>query len=261
MTAAIGPRTVAAVLVAAGSGSRLGADVPKAFCELGGQTLLEHAATRFLQHRAIGSLVIVAPASHVEQAKELIDDVTAQLARFDAMFDAAGITAVAGTDLPPPPSVQVVAGGATRTLSVLAGLAVLGPEVGFVLVHDVARPFVPRSMIKKVLDALLAGADAVVPVVPIHDTVRRVDAVGKFVGVVDRSELVAVQSPQGFRRAALDAAHAAGSDLVVTDDAALVEAMGGVVAAVPGSEAAFKITHPWDLTVAGSLLETMSVDG
>ena len=85
---------------------------------------------------------------------------------------------------------------------------------------------------------------------PVHDTIRRIDAAGAFVEVVDRSTLVAVQTPQGFRRAALVAAHDAGRALAVTDDAALVEAMGGRVVAVPGDDAAFKITRPWDLTVA-----------
>ena len=260
--AAHGSSTVAAILVAAGSGQRLGADVPKAFCDVGGQTLLEHAAERFAVHRSIGVLVVVAPAENVDDARAVVDDVTAGVVRMDAVLARSQVA------VPPlgggpdgPPRVQVVAGGATRQLSVAAGLAVLGPEIEYVLVHDVARPFVPRRMITSVLDALVAGADAVVPVLPVHDTIRRVDGAGGFTGLVDRSELVAVQTPQGFRRAALDAAHAAGTDLAVTDDAALVEAIGGVVAAVPGAEAAFKITRPWDLAVAESLLETMSLDG
>ncbi len=144
----------------------------------------------------------------------------------------------------------MVAGGSTRQLSVAAGLATLASGVDYVLVHDVARPFVPHDVITAVITALLDGADAAIPVVPVHDTIRRVDAAGEFAGIVDRSELVAVQTPQGFRRAVLVAAHEAGRDLQATDDAALVEAAGGRVVAVPGSEAAFKITRPWDLMVA-----------
>ncbi|MDQ2796165.1 MAG: 2-C-methyl-D-erythritol 4-phosphate cytidylyltransferase [Actinomycetota bacterium] len=217
--AAHGPRTVAAILVAAGSGARLGADVPKAFVLVGGRTLLQHTARRFADHPAIDHFVVVAPATHLDEA-------------------------AAST------GAEVVAGGATRQQSVLAGLAALGPDVELVLVHDVARPFVPDSVITAVVAALGQGADGAVPVVPIHDTVRRIDADGAFVEVFDRSSLVAVQTPQGFVREVLVQAHAAGRDLDVTDDAALVEALGRTVKAVPGDDAAFKITRPRDLAVA-----------
>ena len=213
------PRSCAVVLVAAGSGQRLGADVPKAFCTVRGRTLLEHAVARFAAHELVGALCVVAPDTHLDQARALT-------------------------------TATVVPGGATRQASVSAGLAALGPDVELVLVHDVARPFVPDEVITAVIEALRAGADAAIPVVPIHDTVRRIDDAGEFAGIVDRAELVAVQTPQGFRRAVLVAAHEAGRTLQVTDDAALVEAAGGRVVAVPGSDAAFKITRPWDLVVA-----------
>ena len=146
-----------------------------------------------------------------------------------------------------------VAGGTTRQESVAAGLAALAPDIDTVLVHDVARPFVPATVIAAVVAALTAGADAAVPVVPIHDTVRRVGADGGFAETLDRSSLVAIQTPQGFDRAVLAAAHEAGRTLAVTDDAALVEAMGRVVVAVPGDDAAFKITRPWDLEIASAV--------
>lgn len=217
--AAHGPLTVAAILVAAGSGQRLGADVPKAFVRVAGRTLLEHAAQRFLDHPAVDQVVVVAPHDQADQAAALT-------------------------------GARVVAGGASRQLSVLAGLAALDEGVDAVLVHDVARPFVPDAVIAAVVAALESGAAGAVPVVPIHDTVRRVDAAGTFVEVLDRTTLVAIQTPQGFDRAVLAAAHRAGRDLAVTDDAALVEALGRTVLAVPGADAAFKITRPWDLTVA-----------
>ncbi len=209
-----------AVLVAAGSGVRLGASVPKAFCEVAGRTLLEHAIERFRSHPSVDGVCVVAPADHLDRARTLS------------------------------PGCTVVAGGGTRQASVSAGLAALGPDVELVLVHDVARPFVPPEVITAVLEALAGGADGAIPVVPIHDTVRRVHPAGELGGVVDRDELVAVQTPQGFRRAALVSAHAAGQALQVTDDAALIEAAGGRVVAVPGSDAAFKITRPWDLALA-----------
>jgi 2-C-methyl-D-erythritol 4-phosphate cytidylyltransferase len=219
--AANGPRTVAAILVAAGSGQRLGADVPKAFVPVAGRTLLEHAAARFTAAPVVGAVVVVAPATHLEAAAEL-------------------------TGLP------VVAGGATRQDSVACGLTALDDAVQVVLVHDVARPFVPVAVIAAVVDAVLAGADAVVPVVPVHDTIRRLGADGQLAGVVDRSSLVAIQTPQGFRRDVLAAAHA-GAPPGATDDAALVEAGGGRVVAVPGADESFKVTTPADVVRAEAI--------
>lgn len=231
--AAHGRSTVAAILVAAGSGSRLGAEVPKAFVTVGGRSLLAHAVARFAGHAAVDSVVVVAPADRLDEARHL-----------------AGVPAVAG--------------GATRQESVAAGLAAIGSAdrgADFVLVHDVARPFVPTSVIDAVVEALRAGADAVIPVVPIHDTVRRLDSDGALAGVVDRSTLVAVQTPQGFRRTVLVEAHRRGAELAATDDAGLVEAIGGHVVAVPGADESFKITAPLDLARADALLRAPSVPG
>ena len=239
--AAPGHLTGAAILVAAGSGERLGADRPKAFVTVAGATLLEHAAARFRpglrllpsvdENRGPKSVnswpesegvrvemkaaVVVAPAGYVDVAQRL-------------------------TGLP------AVLGGATRQQSVLAGLAALA-DADLVLVHDVARPFVPASVVEAVLAALCAGADAVVPVVSIHDTVRSIDAAGVLGGLVDRSTLVAMQTPQGFRRQVLVDAHERGAQLAATDDAALAENLGVRIVAVPGSDASFKVTTPADL--------------
>lgn len=218
--AAHGPRTVAAILVAGGSGTRLGADVPKAFVCVAGRTLLEHAVERFAAHAAVRDVVVVAPAALLARAGELI------------------------------PAATVVAGGATRQASVRCGLAALAADVELVLVHDAARAFVPVAVISRVVDALNEGAEAVVPTLPIADTVRSLDAAGGLGGTVDRRQLVAVQTPQGFVRALLDRAHTqAGSD-DASDDASLVEAIGGTVSAVAGDDAAFKITRPLDLALA-----------
>jgi len=121
-------------------------------------------------------------------------------------------------------------------------------------VHDVARPFVPGRVIDAVLAALRAGAGAVVPVVPIIDTVRRVAPDGTLAGVVDRSTLRAVQTPQGFRCDVLIAAHHQAGGDPATDDASLVEALGREVVAVPGADEAFKITTAADLARAESVL-------
>ena len=214
---------VAAVLVAAGSGERLGADVPKAFVAVAGRTLLEHAHARFAGHPLVRDVVIAAPASLTASAAELA------------------------------PGAAIVPGGATRQESVARALAGLADDVEAVLVHDVARAFVPPEVIDRVL-AALARADAAVPVVPLVDTIRGCDPVTGVLGaVVDRDGLLATQTPQGFRRDVLVRAHEAGPP-GATDDAALVQALGAEVLAVPGDERAFKVTVPWDLTLAEAVV-------
>jgi len=219
--AANGQLTVAAILVAAGDGRRLGSAVPKAFCEVRGRTLLEHALGPFVAHAAVRDLVVVAPAALLERCVELT-----------------------GAE------VTVVAGGATRQASVRAGLAALAPDVDAVLVHDVARPFVPIEVLDRVLAALAGGAVAVIPARPVTDTIKRVDAGHLVAETLDRSTLRAVQTPQGFDRAVLVAAHDAAPSDDVTDDAGLVEVRGGTVVVVDGADEAFKITRPWDLVLA-----------
>jgi 2-C-methyl-D-erythritol 4-phosphate cytidylyltransferase len=225
--AAHGPSTVAAIVVAAGSGQRLGAGVPKALVVVAGATLLEHAVAAFVDHPGIDVVVVVAPADHLDRARQLT-------------------------------GLDVVPGGATRQASVATGLAALGPPVQFVLVHDAARPFVPASVIDDVLVALRHGADAVVPVVPIPDTVRRIEDGGTLGPTLDRATLVAVQTPQGFRRSVLVEAHEHGAGLAATDDAGLVEAMGGRVVSVPGADESFKVTTPADMARAESVARLRS---
>jgi 2-C-methyl-D-erythritol 4-phosphate cytidylyltransferase len=215
--------TVAAIRGAAGAGERLAAAVPKAFVQVAGATLLEHAMRRFAAHPRIDVVVVVAPQSHLGEAARLT-------------------------------TATVVAGGASRQASVAAGLAAVESDVDFVLVHDVARPLVPGRVIDAVLGALDAGAEAVVPVVPIADTVRTVAPDGTLAGVVDRSTLRAVQTPQGFRREVLAAAHQQAGSIAATDDASLVEEAGRQVVAVAGADEAFKITTAADLVRAELVL-------
>ncbi|MDQ2751165.1 MAG: 2-C-methyl-D-erythritol 4-phosphate cytidylyltransferase [Actinomycetota bacterium] len=218
--AATGQLTVAAIIVAAGDGQRLGAGRPKAFCEVAGRTLLEHAAARFVSHPDIRDVVVVAPASLVESATALI------------------------------PAAAVVAGGRTRHASVARGLTALADDVDAVLVHDVARPFVPAEVISRVIATMAGGADAVIPVLLVTDTVKRVDQSGAVIETLERAALRSVQTPQGFRRSVLVAAHAGADGSAVTDDAALVEARGVRVVVVDGADELFKITRPWDLALA-----------
>lgn len=137
-----------------------------------------------------------------------------------------------------------VAGGATRSESVRAGLAAVPDEATIILVHDAARPFAGPELFRRVIDAVIAGADAAIPAVPVDDTIKVVagDAV---IDTPDRSTLVAIQTPQAFRAGVLRAAHASGGD--ATDDAGLVERMGGRVVVVAGADDNRKITKPADL--------------
>ena len=215
---------VAAIVVAGGSGSRLGAGVPKAFVDVGGRTLLEHAVARIGAHRAsTRSWSRPRPSACSEQPRWCR-------------------------------TATVVAGGRSRQRSVRAALAAVPAEVDAVLVHDAARAFVPAEVIDRVL-AALEGADGAVPTRPVSDTIRTVDAAGELGGLVDRAGLLAMQTPQGFHRAILDRAHAQAVGDDATDDVALVEAIGGHVVAVPGDERAFKITVPLDLALARTLID------
>ncbi len=147
-----------------------------------------------------------------------------------------------------------VAGGERRQDSVLRGLEALDRRPDWVLVHDAARPLISTGLVTRILDACRSGtADGVIPVVPMADTVKRV-AGSHVVATLDRSELVAVQTPQAFRYGVLIAAHRSAGSATVTDDASLVELSGGTVVVVEGERSNMKITYPEDLTIAESIL-------
>ena len=147
---------------------------------------------------------------------------------------------------PEPLADHVVAGGTTRSASVRAGLQAVPDGVATIVVHDAARPVPVPDVWHRVLAAIDAGADAVVPAVPVADTLREVDG-----ATVDRTRFVAVQTPQAFRASALRAAHEGAPE--GTDDASLVEAAGGRVVVVEGDPVNIKITTPHDLVVAALL--------
>ncbi|MGA5703293.1 2-C-methyl-D-erythritol 4-phosphate cytidylyltransferase [Peterkaempfera bronchialis] len=233
----------AAVVPAAGRGERLGPGAPKALRELGGVPILVHAVRALARSRAVGLVVVAAPPDGVAEVAALLAD-----------------HGLPGKD------VRVVAGGPTRQDSVRLGLAAVPEDVPVVLVHDAARPLVPVEVVDAVVAAVRAGAEAVVPAVPLADTVKRVEphSDGTPEPVLDtpeRSSLRAVQTPQGFRREVLAAVHrravteeSAGALPPVTDDAGLVERFGGHVVVVPGHEEAFKVTRPLDLVLAEAVL-------
>ena len=195
-----------------------------------GVPIVVHAVRGLLTAGCVRRVVVAAPLSHVDTMRSVLAD--------------------AGADA------LVVPGGADRTESVrLALAAALGesPDISVVLVHDAARAFTPPELIRAVTAAVASGAPAVVPVLPVADTVKRVDAHDVVTETVDRADLRAVQTPQGFALDVLRRAyeHAVDSH---TDDAGLVERIGVPVSTVPGHPAALKITSPFDLVVAEAVL-------
>jgi 2-C-methyl-D-erythritol 4-phosphate cytidylyltransferase len=145
-----------------------------------------------------------------------------------------------------------VPGGDRRRDSVASGLGAIPDHRGLVLVHDAARPLVSTDLVRRVIERLRAGdVDGVVPVVPVRDTIKRVRD-GMVIDTVDRSDLVAVQTPQGFDLEALRSAHAA-SDADATDDASMIERLGGTVAVVEGDVGNLKVTYPEDLALVTAL--------
>jgi 2-C-methyl-D-erythritol 4-phosphate cytidylyltransferase/2-C-methyl-D-erythritol 2,4-cyclodiphosphate synthase len=223
--------TVAVIVVAAGSGTRLGHSEPKAFVPLGDDTILGVAIDSVLGMRETPHLVVVVPADRVDETR----------ARYGAV--AAAASAPFG----------VVAGGTTRQESVASGLAALPYNVATVLVHDAARPLTPSIVFDEVVAAVRSRGHGVVPALGVVDTIKRVDDHGRVLATVDRAELAAVQTPQGFPRRALVAAYAAAT-AEFTDDAALAASAGVTIDVVPGDTRSFKVTLPADLRRAESIV-------
>jgi len=220
-----------AVVPAAGSGERLAAGVPKAFFHLDGRTLVERAVSGLLESGVVDRVVVAVPSDRTDQAKLILGR-----------------------------EATIVAGGANRRESVGRALAALADtgEPNFVLVHDAARALTPPALVVRVVEALRAGHSAVVPVLPLADTVKAVDANGMVLGTPDRAGLRAVQTPQGFAtelllRAYQRAADLAGTDF--TDDASMVEQIGGQVQVVDGDPLAFKITTRLDILLAQAVVK------
>ena len=235
------PRVIA-LIAAAGQGTRLGAEVPKAYVELRGRTLLERSMRALLASGVVDEvIVLVSP------------DMEPEAARIIGRIDTAG--AKDTTNAAP---IRLVHGGSERADSVWAGLQAIPDDDAVVLIHDAARALTPPAMVRGVAKRVLEGAPAAVPVVPVADTIKEV-AADAVVSTPDRSRLRAVQTPQAFRLSALRQANldywAEQPEFTATDDASLMEWHGERVATVPGDTLAFKITTPIDLTLAHALTE------
>jgi 2-C-methyl-D-erythritol 4-phosphate cytidylyltransferase len=216
---------VVAIVPAAGSGERLAAGIPKAFYQLDGHTLLERAVDGLLDSGVVDSVVVAVPGGRTDEAKRVLGG-----------------------------KATVVTGGANRTESVAQALQALPRTAQFVLVHDAARSLTPTALIVRVVDALRAGNGAVVPALPVFDTIKAVDANGTVLGTPERAGLRAVQTPQGFAKELLERAYQHVSSAEFTDDASLVEHVGGQVQVVEGDPLAFKITTRLDLLLAQAIV-------
>jgi 2-C-methyl-D-erythritol 4-phosphate cytidylyltransferase/2-C-methyl-D-erythritol 2,4-cyclodiphosphate synthase len=216
---------VAVIVVAAGSGSRLGVGAPKAFVTIGGRTILERALDEVFAMTGDPQVVGVVPGDRLDASRRML----------------------AGTDA------VVVTGGETRQRSVALGLAAVDSAVETVLVHDAARALTPVRLLESVAAEVVRSGHGVVPALPVVNTVARVDGVSDVAGYVDRDELREVQTPQGFPHAAFVAAHEKAAE-DFTDDAALFRAAGHPVSVVDGDPLAFKITTSWDLRRAEQLV-------
>ena len=212
--------------------------MPKALVELAGTPLVAHAAARLADSGRVRQLVVTAPADHVADVRAAV---------------------LAACAIP----VEVVAGGVTRQASVAAGLAVLDEQDEIVLVHDAARPLASTGLIAQLVDLVAGGHRAVIPAVPVTDTIKEVDdgAPPRAVRTLTRHALRAVQTPQAFRASVLRQAHASAAALAadertaISDDAGLVERLGQEVRVVEGESRALKITTRHDLAIAALFLE------
>ena len=225
--------STAALLLAAGAGTRLGGTEAKAFVSLGNRPMLQHSLEAIVASGVIDRMVLVVPWEDVERTRRLV----------------AGLSELGRAE-------DVVVGGDTRQASVRCGLAAIADGVEVVVCHDAARPFASADLFARVVEAVRSGgAEAAVPVVPSPDTVKRI-AEGLVVETIPRGQIAFAQTPQAFRADVLRRAHeeALRTGLTATDDAMVVEAIGSRVVVVEGEVGNFKITTPEDLRRAEALL-------
>lgn len=227
--------TVAVILLAAGNGLRLGRGEPKAFVHLAGKPLLAHALQSLVGMRQHPQIIITVPASYQPIARELIHGI----ADLDVQRS------------------EIVVGGDSRQASVRVALQYLDPGIETVLVHDAARPLTPTVVFDSVASEVERTGEGVITGIAMMDTVKRIDGDERVVETLDRSQLTAVQTPQGFPRAWLVAAHS-GAPADHTDDAALVSDAGYPVRVIAGDQLASKITTAWELRRAEEMLQRHS---
>lgn len=233
----INTNKVPAIIPSAGSGIRMGGNIPKQFMELAGRPLLVETLEKFQISDVISEVLVVAPPDKLDYCKEEI-------------VEKYGISKVK----------SVVPGGSTRQASVRLGLEALGTGHERVLIHDGVRPFVDREMIERCVSESIE-ARAVVCAIPVKDTIKEVDEEGLVIKTIDRSSLWWIQTPQVFRYQDIVEAHRVAVEKGwddITDDAMLVERMGITVKVIMGSEKNIKVTTPHDMEIARAILNSSS---
>ena len=230
MTADPATPNTGAIIVAAGASTRMGDAGDKTLADIGGEPLIARTVDVFERCDSIAAVALVVSERNMDAVAALRDEKGWR------------------KTLPP------LIGGARRQDSVRAGLDALPPDCEWVLVHDGARPFVTSRMIEEGL-AAAADTGAAIAVVPVVETVKRVDGEGRVVETLDRSELAMARTPQVFRRSVLERAHAEVAD-DVTDDAAMVERTGVQVQTFDGARSNIKVTTPEDLALAEAMVSS-----
>ena len=227
-----GLRTIALIIPAAGSGTRMNRDLPKPFIEVAGKPILEHTIRRFLEVEGLRRLVVATSGDYVEKTRAILES-------------------VAGDRL----AVDVIEGGSERQHSIHNALERVGDEQ-LTIVHDAVRPFVSEAHIEACCQAAEEVGGAVLGV-PAKDTIKKVDQEGRIVDTPSRQYLWQAQTPQVFRTDILKTAYekARQSGMVGTDDASLVERLGQPIKMIEGDRSNFKITYPLDLRLARLLLQ------
>jgi 2-C-methyl-D-erythritol 4-phosphate cytidylyltransferase / 2-C-methyl-D-erythritol 2,4-cyclodiphosphate synthase len=226
------PPSAAAIIPAAGYGTRMNLDHPKQFHLLAGVPILIHVVRAFSRNLHIGSIIVVVPAAWQDKTRDLLDHFNLQDGR-----------------------VTVTAGGARRQDSVLAGLALLTGSVDIVLVHDGARPLISDELISRCYQGAIRHG-AVIAAIPVKDTLKRCASDLRISATIDRKDLWQAQTPQAAELDLLRRAYALIGDRDVTDEASLLEMAGIPVTAVEGSETNIKITRPEDLVIAEKIMRT-----
>lgn len=223
--------TAAAVIAAGGAGVRMNSSVPKQFLELAGKPILLHTVERLAELDEVSLIVIALPPEHIQMAESILNR------------------------RPLPAEIKCVAGGPNRQESVRCGVAAVGPDQEFIMVHDAVRPVCDRDLVLRVLEAA-ARHGAAVPGLQATETIQRVSRTGRVLKTPPREELYAIQTPQAFRaeilRSSLEKAHAAG--FLGTDESSVVRWAGHAVVVTPGSSENLKITRPIDLEIAARLI-------
>ena len=218
---------VSCIIVAAGSGVRLGATVPKAFVRLNGKPMVEYSLQAFQECKSVAEIILVKPAFYPINGLRYFDKY--------------------------PKLSAIVSGGKERLDSVRAGLNMVSPDSKVILIHDAARPLIRAEQITAVARAAEKYGAAILAL-PVTDTVKKVRG-SRITGTVDRSQLWKAQTPQGFKKSLLQRSHFNRKNIPATDDSQLVEMINGKVHLVPGDDSNIKVTTPFDLEIASWLLK------